>query len=60
MRPSASPNSKNLKKSPKLTRTQTRDRHPRVPFDTLGVPIDTSQVPIGTNYGHGLRVPGFR
>ena len=48
------------KRSPNWTKIQTRARHPREPFGTLGVPISTSQVPIGTKSWLDLRTPGLR
>ena len=41
------------KKSPKWTKTQMWDRHPKRPFDTFGVPI-------GTNAGPGARALRLR
>ena len=41
------------KRSPKWTKTQTWDRHPKGPFGTF-------RVPIGTNVGHGLRALRMR
>ena len=41
------------KRSPKWTRTQTQDRHPRGPLGTL-------RVPNGTNYEHSPRAPRLR
>ena len=41
------------KRSPKWTKTQTRDRHPKGPFGTFGVLI-------GTNAGPSLRALGLR
>ena len=41
------------KNSPKWTKTQTRDQHPKGPFGTFGVPI-------GINAGHGPRALGLR
>ena len=48
------------KMSPKWTKTQTRDQHPKGPFGSFGVPIVTFEVPIGIKGGPGLRALGLR